>query len=267
MKINLLRNKFGGMLIAFSLLFGATLIASTTAQAQYRNDRYGRYGNGNDVYRIAQDQGYRDGIDHGAEHARDRHRFDPEGTSHYKNATEGYRSSYGNKDAYKQAYREGFRRGYDEGFRQNSGGYGGYDRGRNSGNDPYYRNDGGNDPYYRNNDPYYRNGGSRDNGGYGNDIYRIAQEQGYRDGVDHGAEHARNRDRYNPEGTSHYKNADSGYRSEYGNKDSYRQAYREGFKRGYDEGYRGSGNNGRYGRRNSRSRAADILGGILGGRP
>ena len=93
----------------------------------------------------------------------------------------------------------------------------------------------------------------------GNDVYRIAQDQGYRDGLDHGAEHAREGKRYDPESTRHYKDATSGYRSEYGNKDAYKQAYREGFRQGYDEGYRRYG--GRYGRRNSRP--IDILGNIL----
>jgi hypothetical protein len=62
---------------------------------------------------------------------------------------------------------------------------------------------------------------------------------------------------------THYKNADNGSRSEYENKDAYRQAYRDGFNRRYGECYRGL-NNGRYERRNSHIRAADILGGICG---
>lgn len=243
-----LNSRLVRMSLVFSLAVGVGLAMSTTANAQY--DRYGY-----DIYRIARDQGYRDGIDHGAEHAREGHRYDPQGTSHYKDATSGYHSSYGNKDVYKQAYREAFRQGYDEGFRRDSGAYG---RSRRS-NDPYYRND---DPYYGNDNPYYRNSRNRDYGGYRNDVYRIAQDQGYRDGVDHGAEHAREGKRYNPESARHYKDANNGYRSEYGNKDAYKQAYREGFRQGYDEGYRRYG--GGYGRRNSRSRAIDILGNILG---
>ena len=235
-----LNRKLAQLFIVFSLVIGVGLVMSTTVQAQY-----GRY----DIYQIAHDQGYRDGLDHGAEHAQEGHRYDPEGTRHYKDATSGYRSSYGSKDAYKSAYREGFHQGYDEGFRRSGGAYG---RARGT-YDPYYRND----PYDRN-EPNYRNDRNRDYGRYGNDIYRIAQDQGYRDGVDHGAEQAREGKRYNPESTRHYKDATSGYRSEYGNKDAYKQAYREGFRQGYDEGYRRYG--GGYGRRNSRN----ILGNILG---
>src|SRR5574338_212907 len=209
-----LNSSLARMFLVFSVALGVGLATRTTVQAQY-----GRYGY--DVYQIARDQGYRDGIDHGAEHAREGRRPDPGSTSHYKDATGGYRSSYGSKDAYKSAYREGFRQGYDEGFRR----YGGaHSRGR-----------GGYDPYYRNDDPY-RNSRNRDYGRYGNDIYRIAQDQGYRDGVDHGAQHAQEGKRYNPESTRHYKDATSGYRSEYGNKNAYKQAYREGFRQGYNEG-------------------------------
>lgn len=245
MKSKYLWSRHGGL--TFAVLSALVIAAGTTAHAQYPygRDRYG-YG---DVYQIAQDQGYRDGVEHGADHARQGRRYDPEGTSHYKDATSGYRSSYGNKDAYKRAYREGFRQGYDEGFN------------RFGGSSTRSGNRGGYDPYYRNDDPYYRNRNDG-HGGYGTDIYGIAQDQGYRDGVDHGADHARQGKRYDPQATSHYKDATSGYRSEYGNKDAYKQAYREGFRRGYDEGYRRYG--GGSGRRNSRNRSADILGTIFG---
>src|SRR5437868_2333422 len=119
-----------GLATGLILFLAITFVASSSAQAQYP---YGRDRYGYDVYQIARDQGYRDGVDHGAEHAREGSRYNPEGTRHYKDATSGYRSSYGNKDAYKQAYREGFRQGYDEGFNR----YGGYGRGRRT-NDPNY---------------------------------------------------------------------------------------------------------------------------------
>jgi hypothetical protein len=67
-------------LFALSVVLGVSLAASAT-QAQYP---YGQGGYGYDVYQIAQDQGYRDGVEHGADHARQNRRYDPEGTSHYK---------------------------------------------------------------------------------------------------------------------------------------------------------------------------------------
>ena len=235
------------IILSLSLIIGFGLAASSTTQAQYRNDRSYGY----DVYRMAGEQGYRDGVDHGAEHAREGKRYSPESARHYKDATAGYRSEYGNKDAYKQAYREGFRQGYDVGY-----GRGGY--GRTGSNDPYYRND----PYNGRGDGRY---GRRDDYGRygGNDVYRIAGEQGYRDGVDHGAEHAREGKRYNPESARHYKDADSGYRSEYGNKEEYKRIYREAFRRGYDEGFRRDASGGY--RRDDRSRRiGNILGDIFG---
>lgn len=246
MKADKLKRGIGGSVLTLGLLFGLIAISGSTSQAQYRN-RDG-YGYGQNVYRIAADQGYRDGIERGSKDARDRERFNPDNASQYKKATNGYRSEYGNKDAYKQAYREGFRRGYDAGFRQYN----------NSGNGGYYPND---DPYYGNNDPYGRNGG------YGrNDVGYAAQEQGYRDGLNQGAEHARDGKRYDPQGTRRYKNADEGYRSEYGNKDEYRRVYRDSFVRGYEEGYRRD-YRGNTGGNNDRTRdtVISILGAILGG--
>jgi hypothetical protein len=244
-----LRKGINGALLTLSLLFGLTIMTSLTAQAQYRN-RDG-YGYGQDVYRIAADQGYRDGVNRGAEDARDNDRYNPEGTSQYKDGKNGHRSEYGNKEAYKQAYREGFRRGYDVGFRQYANNRQG--RGRND------------DPYYGRNDDYGRSG---DYGGYGrNDIYRVAQEQGYRDGVEQGAEHARDGKRFDPEGTRRYKNADQGYRSEYGNKEEYKQAYRGSFRQGYEEGYRRDYRGDSNGRsNNTRDTVISILGAVLGSR-
>ena len=237
--------------LMLAVAVGIGLATSAPAHAQHRSDHphdrdYYGY-DPNDVYQVARQNGFHDGVEHGQDHRLQRKRYDPTGTRHYKDATDGYLSGSGDKNTYKQAYREGFRRGYDEGY---------YGRGRSSGydrDDPYYRDD----SYSRNN-PYYgddrRQGDYRDYGYHGgrNDIYRIAQENGYRDGITHGAEHRSEGQRYNPTGTRHYKDADDGYRSEYGNRDAYKQAYREGFRSGYDEGYRRGG----YGRENSHSRGS-----------
>lgn len=94
-------------------------------------NRNGGYGNNgyNNVYRIAQQNGYNDGLRKGEEDARERHN-NPTGTSEYKHATNGYSSSYGNKDAYKQAYRQAFLQGFDEGQARyyNNGRYGNRNR-------------------------------------------------------------------------------------------------------------------------------------------
>jgi hypothetical protein len=162
MNSNHLQNKIGRVVLVFSLLFGIAMVSSMTAQAQYpwgrdrqdpqdrrdrdRNDRrdrdrnrdnrdYGRdnrgYGRGG-IYQIAQNQGYQDGLNTGANDANRGQSYDPQRSHYYRNATYGYNSSYGNREAYKQAYRNGFLRGYQEGFQR----YGG-NRRRNNGRLPF----------------------------------------------------------------------------------------------------------------------------------
>lgn len=152
MKTRLLQNKVSGALLAFAILFGIGIASSLTAQAQYQNDRdwqyrrdrdrdrdrrddrYGRngsygnnggYGGYNNIYRAAQNQGYQAGVYTGSSDAQRGQNYNPQRSHYYRNATDGYNSSYGNREGYKQAYRDGFLRGYDEGFRR----YGGYNRG------------------------------------------------------------------------------------------------------------------------------------------
>jgi hypothetical protein len=125
MNPNKSQNKIKKFGIVLSLVFGFLLLSSVDVQAQYggygRDDRYGTYGgrngrNTNEMYRVAQDYGYNDGLRRGAEDMRDRDRYNPEKASDYKKATNGYDSYYGNKDEYKRAYRDAFLRGYDDGF-------------------------------------------------------------------------------------------------------------------------------------------------------
>lgn len=164
MKLNNLKRAVSGAALTLALAFGVTMVASETAQAQYGgyNDPYGRSGGYNDVYQIAAENGYRSGVSHGADHRRQGHRYDATDPAEYRSGTAGYRSEYGNRDAYKQSFREGFRRGYDEGFRGNGGYYG-------QGNGGY--NNGRNDGYYGQGNGGYNNG--RNNGSYGrrNDGY------------------------------------------------------------------------------------------------
>ena len=123
----------------------------------------------------------------------------------------------------------------------------------------------------RNNGGYYGNGGYGTyggygrNGGYGNygyNVYQIAADRGYQDGLSTGQEDAYRGQSYDPQRSHYYKNGTYGYSSSYGSKGQYKQAYRDGFLRGYRDGY---SRNGRYGRGGyGRSRAGDILGGIFG---
>ena len=149
--------KLGGYLLAFFLLFGIGAVATSTAQAQYpgdygrnrdyrrdrndrrdrdyrrddqyrRDDRYGRYGN-NNIYQVARQQGYSNGLSTGAADAQRGQSYNPQRSHYWKNGTDGYNSSYGNKGQYKQVFRDAFVQGYREGYQR----YAGYNRRGNNG--------------------------------------------------------------------------------------------------------------------------------------
>jgi len=149
-------NRIGRILLTLSFLVGVGLASTIAVQAQYRRDqdpyyrrdrdrdnnrdqdwryrrdeRNGRYGN---VYQIAANQGYQDGLYTGSNDAQRGQSYNPQRSHFYRNGRGNY-GGYGNNGRYgnrsdQQAYRDGFLRGYDEGFRR----YGGYNRGRNNRN-------------------------------------------------------------------------------------------------------------------------------------
>jgi hypothetical protein len=101
------------------------------------NDRAGRYGQlygrptdggrgpaRDDVYAarpggsedMAFDVGYRDGITAGQQDQGRNVRSNFRDTDAYQNADLGYRSSYGDRDAYRLQFRDGFERGYQDGY-------------------------------------------------------------------------------------------------------------------------------------------------------
>ena len=140
MKLAYSSKKFGGYLLAFFLLFGIITVASSTAQAQWRdNDRYrrdrrddrrdrrddrwdrdDRYRDRNNIYQVARQQGYSYGMNVGSADAQRGQSYNPQRSRYWKNATEGYSSSYGNKGQYKQVFRDAFEQGYREGFQRNA---------------------------------------------------------------------------------------------------------------------------------------------------
>jgi len=151
-KVNKSINKLGGLLFGLLLLFGIGAIASSTAQAQYpwgygqdrqddryrrnrrnddddwnRNDRYGRYGNNG--YQIARQQGYSNGLSTGASDAQRGQSFNPQRSHFWRNGSDGWDRSYGNKGQFKQIFRDAFVQGYREGYSR----YGGYNRRGNNG--------------------------------------------------------------------------------------------------------------------------------------
>ena len=129
MKLAYSSKSIGGYLLAFFLLFGVLTVASSSAQAQWRDrdrdrrdDRWerrdDRYRNNNNGYEIARQQGYSYGMNVGAADAQRGQSFSPQRSRYWRNATEGYNSSYGNKGQYKQVFRDAFEQGYREGFQR-----------------------------------------------------------------------------------------------------------------------------------------------------
>lgn len=125
MKLNYSSKKTGGYLLAFFLLFGIITVASSSAQAQWGNDRYrrdDRYGRGRDNrqngFQIARQQGYSYGMNVGAADAQRGQSYNPQRSRYYRDGSQGYSSYYGNRGQYRQVFRNAFLQGYREGFQR-----------------------------------------------------------------------------------------------------------------------------------------------------
>jgi hypothetical protein len=201
-------------------LLGAALavvaLAGSPVHAQWGDPRGGR------------DEGYRDGARAGGDDARDGRAFDYQRHRDYRAADNGYRSRDGRRDHYQQQYRAGFVAGYRDGY------YSGGGRGAGRGAAPA-----------RPPSSY----GFRSGAPGRAPLVDIAHGNGFEEGYRKGLEDARDRDRRDPWRHSRYRNADQGYRREYGPRSVYQRAYRAAFERGYDQGY----HDGRGGRGSARS--------------
>jgi hypothetical protein len=78
------------------------------------NGSYGNRGYGN-VGQVAQQNGYRDGMNDGRKDRATGHSFRPTQDDNYKNAP-GYSSNMGDRQQYKNTYREGYQQGYQLGY-------------------------------------------------------------------------------------------------------------------------------------------------------
>jgi hypothetical protein len=67
---------------------------------------------------VAEDIGYRDGVNAGLNDFRRKQKFDMTDHDAWKEADHGYHKSYGNKDQFKAAYRAAYEAGYKDGFGQ-----------------------------------------------------------------------------------------------------------------------------------------------------
>jgi hypothetical protein len=128
---------FKNRLVSASLILvaalGVMLVTGTSANAQNYRDRGGNYyrndnwrGNGlqfrrNEIIRIAQQTGYRDGFSQGRSDRFRRLRYGFDNSSHYRGGLSGFRWHSGDRELYRRVYREAFRRGYIAGFRSGTG--------------------------------------------------------------------------------------------------------------------------------------------------
>lgn len=199
-------------------LTGLTLLAlaGSPAHAQW-DDRRGGH-----------DDGYRDGAQAGADDARGGRPFEYERHRDYREADRGYDRREGPRDRYQEQYRAGYVAGYRDAYYSSGG------RGAGAAMDRRPPLPGfGPRPGYRNGPAF----GPRSNLGRA-PLVDIAESNGFDDGYEKGLEDGRDGDRADPGRHSRYRNADQGYRRDYGPRSVYQQAYRAAFEQGYERGYR-----------------------------
>jgi hypothetical protein len=204
----------------------AILAVAGSASAQVR--RHDGYPYGNRAS-YGFDNGYREGLRHGEQDARQNRPFDFDDRNDYRRADRGYDRRTGDVDSYRREFRRGYETGYREGYSRF-----GYGRSRN-------RNPSGG---------YYPNGGygypgSGYPGGYGR-YAGPAYQYGFSEGYEKGLEDLRDRDPYEPARHKWYREGDRHYNSRYGSRDAYRNEYRVGFREGYDRAFREAGGRYRY---------------------
>jgi hypothetical protein len=191
----------------FAVLFAAGLAISQD-----------RYGGSLNAKQHGYQHGYREGIHQGRE---DRNRYEEHNfnTSIFKHADEGYERYMGEHDDFQHGFRDGFKAGYDDGF-----------YGRPMRSDIY-----GLDDRY---DPDRTPRRDEDADAYSRWGYSdVAQDTGYRDGLQAGRLDLDRHKEYRPEKHDAYEDADHGYQKSYGDKNQYKELYRRGFIRGYQDAF------------------------------
>jgi hypothetical protein len=201
--------------IAFALaLFLLPMAPALMAQ------EYGQQGAMNQQ-QIANNNGYRDGFDHGRFDRTNGNRYDFHNRDYHR-ADRGYVRGMGNHDDYQNAYRHGYRLGYNDGFNGR----------RYQGEEP--------EGNYNSAPPYAEHGGDNDAGNsYGKDYRQndVAFEIGFRDGRQAAEKDLSHNNRFRPTKHDKYEDASHGYRKSYGDKQSYKNHYRQGFLRGYQNAF------------------------------
>ena len=213
------------------LAAGVALTSAACAETVYGSGYPRGGGYGRNLERRAYDNGFHEGIEEGQNDARRNRDFSPQRHSEYRDADQGYHRDYGDRDYYRRSYRQGFEAGYRESYNRNAR-YGRDDRNGGYGRDE--RNGGyGRDERVP---PVVIAPGYPSNRGYGS-YGAIAQQNGYRDGVEAGRDDGRDRRPFDPVRAKRYREGDHDYNDRYGSRDEYKRDYRSAFEQGYREGY------------------------------
>ena len=142
MKTNQWQSKISSAALAFALLLGMAIILSTTAQAQYPNDRnaqgrrdrdqrgndnnrqarrgrnwdgYGNFGGSPQLRQTALNAGYNEGMKQGHKDRNRRNNYGFQGQSAYQKATKDYNSRLGDREIYRRYFREAYENGFSDG--------------------------------------------------------------------------------------------------------------------------------------------------------
>ncbi len=156
-----------------------------------------------DVRQHGYEHGFRDGFAYGRGCEARGAKVDPVNEPH--DAQKGWVTSFGPVAEYEKGYREGFRLGAEDGV------IGVTVRLQKLFGDESYKG--------------------------GKDASDVAEDLGYRDGVDAGVKDASDHAPSRPGAASGWKAADRGYQVGFGDKDAYQRTYRTAFEEGYRAAY------------------------------
>jgi hypothetical protein len=142
----------------------------------------------------------------------------------FRNADLGYEEYMGSREDFQDGYRGGYKSGYDDGYNNRPVRADVYGvRGEDYDPDRVPRRD-------------------EDADRYAKWAYTdVATDIGYRDGISAGQNDLRNHKDYRPDKHDAFKDADHGYRKDYGDKGLYKEQYRKGFTRGYEDAFHQQG--------------------------
>jgi hypothetical protein len=205
------------------ILVAAVALATPACAAQVYSSGYPRGGaSARDLERRAYDNGFREVVEEGQNDARRNRDFSPQRHGEYRSADRGYDRDFGDRDFYRRNYRRGFEAGYAEAYNHNS---------RQGRDDRYGRDERVVVPPVVIAPNYPQ--ANRSYGSYG----AVAQQNGYRDGLEAGRNDSRGRERFDPVRAKRYREGDHDYNDRYGSREDYKRAYRAAFEQGYREGY------------------------------